>query len=159
LPPFVDQSGLRAALQNRAIVGIDADEQALARNRGLTYRVRGDIQRLPFRSASFDLASANMVVEHPALLFEEIARVLLGRAALDVYPTHYRANTEAALARLLNPVRWHLDRVEYVESSAQFAQVPPAAALELTAIRVLRSPRWQHFRTCLLVVAEPRPHA
>jgi predicted RNase H-like nuclease len=100
-----------------------------------------------------------MVVEHPALLFEEIARVLLGRAALDVYPTHYRANTEAALARLLNPVRWHLDRVEYVESSAQFAQVPPAAALELTAIRVLRSPRWQHFRTCLLVVAEPRPHA
>jgi SAM-dependent methyltransferase len=198
LPPFVDQAGLRPALQNRAIVGVDADERALARHRGLTYRVRGDIQRLPFRSASFDLVTANMVVEHvehPALLFDEIARVLrpggrlllhtpnatgyttrltrllpgrllapvagvlLGRAAVDVYPTHYRANTEAALAMLLNAGRWHLERIEYLESSAQFARVPPAAALELTAIRVFRSPRWQHLRACLLVVAERRPHA
>jgi SAM-dependent methyltransferase len=193
LPPFVSQNGIRTALANRVAVGIDADGQALARHRGLTYRVCGDVQRLPFRSGRFDLATANMVVEHveqPVLLFNEIARVLrpggrfllhtpnaegyttrltrlipdrlltplagvlLGRAAADVYPAHYRANTGTALAALLNGACWRLERVEYVESSAQLAHVPPAAALELAAIRMLRSPRWQHLRACLIVVAE-----
>jgi SAM-dependent methyltransferase len=195
LPPFVDQTRLREAIANRAIVGIDADDRALARHHGLTQRIRGDIQRLPFRSQSFDLATANMVVEHvehPALLFEEIARVLrpggrllihtpnasgyttrltrllpnhllaplagalLGRAEDDIYPTHYRANTEAVLTELLNGPQWRLDRLEYVESSAQLAHVPPAAALELAAIRLFRSPRWRHLCACLLVVAERR---
>jgi SAM-dependent methyltransferase len=193
LPPFVHQDPLRAAPANRVIVGIAGDGRALAGHRGLTYRVRGDIQRLPFRSASFDLATANMVVEHvehPASLFEEIARVLrpggrlllhtpnasgyttrltrlvpdrllaplagalVGRAPEDVYPTHYRANTEAALTALLNGPRWRLERLEYVESSAQLAHVPPAAAVELTAIRLFRARRWQHLRACLLVTAE-----
>jgi SAM-dependent methyltransferase len=195
LPPFVNQSSLHAPLANRTIVGIDADGRALANHRGLTYRVRGDIQRLPFRTASFDLATANMVVEHvehPALLFDEVARVLRpggrlllhtpnadgyttrltrlvpdrllaplagalsGRAAEDVYPTHYRANTEAQLVGLLNGARWRLDRLEYVESSAQLAHVPPAAAVELAAIRLFRSTRWQRLRACLLVIAERR---
>jgi SAM-dependent methyltransferase len=195
LPPFVNRKTLLAAHGDRAIVGIDADGEALARHRGLRHRVRGDIQRLPFRTGSFDLATANMVVEHvehPALLFDEIARVLRpggrlllhtpnadgyttrltqlipgrllrplagalsGRDVVDVYPTHYRANTNTELTRMLNGSQWRLERFDFVESSAQFAQLPPAAFLELTAIRAFRSARWQGLRACLLVVAERR---
>ena len=193
LPPFENRQGALAVGGNRSVVGIDADANALARHEGLRHRVRGDIQRLPFRSGSFDLATANMViehVEHPALLFDEIARVLRprgrlllhtpnaegyttrltqwipdrllrplagalsGRDAVDVYPTHYRANTEAAFERMLNGSLWQLERLDFVESSAQFAQIPPAAFLELAAIRAFRSVRWQRLRACLIVVAE-----
>jgi SAM-dependent methyltransferase len=195
LPPFVDQTSVFTTRANLAVVGIDADRDALARHERLRHRVHGDIQRLPFRAGSFDLATANMVVEHveqPALLFDEIARVLRpggrlllhtpnadgyttrltrlipgrllgplagvlsGRQAVDVYPTHYHANTETTLTRMLNGSRWRLERLDFVESSAQFAQVPPAAVVELTAIRAFRSARWQRLRACLLVLAERR---
>jgi SAM-dependent methyltransferase len=196
LPSFVDHARLHTARAKCTVVGIDADGSALARHHGLRHRVRGNIERLPFHDDSFDLATANMVVEHvahPDRLFAEIARVLrpagrlllhtpnangyttrltrllpdrflapladslLGRDAADVYPTYYRANTEAVLTTLLNGPCWRLDRIEYVESSAQLAHLPPAAALELAAIRLFRSPHWKHLRACLIVIAERRP--
>ena len=195
LPPFVSPQRLQEARSRCVSVGIDADGDALAKHRGLRHRVRGNIERLPFEAGMFDLATANMVVEHvasPQQLFAEIARVLkpggrlllhtpnaegyttrltrlvpdrllapiagtlLGRAAEDVYPTYYRANTEAVLTVLLNTPQWRLERLDHVESSAQFAQVPPAAALELAAIRLFRADRRKHLRACLIVVAERR---
>jgi hypothetical protein len=80
-----------------------------------------------------------MVVEHPALLFEEIARVLRPGGRLLLHTPNATRNT-TRLTRLL-PGR---------------LLAPVAGVL---AIRVFRSPRWQHFRACLLIVAEPRPHA
>lgn len=79
LPPFVNQDRLQAARARCVSVGIDADGSALAKHRGLRHRVRGNIERLPFQAGTFDLATANMVVEHvarPERLFAEIARVL-----------------------------------------------------------------------------------
>src|SRR5437868_4198644 len=61
------------------VVGIDADHASVAQHTGLKDKVTGDIERLPFRDDSFDLVSANMVVEHvrkPHLLLKEIHRVL-----------------------------------------------------------------------------------
>lgn len=71
------QAGIvRAA---RSVTGIDMDEQAIRGHKDISNRVVGDIQRLPFRDASFDLVTANVVVEHvahPDLLLEEVRRVL-----------------------------------------------------------------------------------
>ena len=63
----------------RSITGIDADIPSLSKHRTITRRVAGNIGRLPFADASFNLVTANMVVEHlddPEGQFREIARVL-----------------------------------------------------------------------------------
>jgi len=60
-------------------VGIDADLPSLSKHRMLKDRVLGDIERLPFRDHSFDLVTANMVVEHvqdPSGLLDEVSRIL-----------------------------------------------------------------------------------
>lgn len=61
------------------LVGLELDEAALRKHRTIGPKVVGDVSRLPFQDGSFDLVSANMVVEHleePALQFSEIQRVL-----------------------------------------------------------------------------------
>ena len=63
----------------RNVVGIDADLASLRKHRSIQIRVLGTIGRLPFRDESFDLVTANMVVEHldaPEIQFHEIARIL-----------------------------------------------------------------------------------
>jgi ubiquinone/menaquinone biosynthesis C-methylase UbiE len=60
-------------------VGLDYDLPSLMNHRSISLRVRGDIVKLPFRDSSFDLVTANMVVEHlenPAEQFAEVARIL-----------------------------------------------------------------------------------
>src|SRR5690348_823421 len=55
----------RAIVANcRSVTGIDYDMPSLAKHRSMTRLVRGDIAALPFREESFDLVTANMVVEH-----------------------------------------------------------------------------------------------
>ena len=61
------------------VVGIDMDYEALARHRSITQRCLSNVSNLPFRDGSFDLVTANMVVEHldaPRVQFAEVARVL-----------------------------------------------------------------------------------
>lgn len=63
-----------------APVGLDGDHAALRAHRELKLKVRGDVHRLPFSDRSFDLVTANMVVEHvsdPSALFTEVRRVLV----------------------------------------------------------------------------------
>ncbi len=63
----------------RMVVGIDVDHLSLRKNSLLRNKLRGDIQRLPFPDESFDLVTANVVVEHvpdPQKLLREIHRVL-----------------------------------------------------------------------------------
>lgn len=62
-----------------SVAGIDADLPSLRKHATFSRLVCGDITRLPFRSDSFDLVTANMVVEHlddPTAQFREIHRVL-----------------------------------------------------------------------------------
>jgi ubiquinone/menaquinone biosynthesis C-methylase UbiE len=61
------------------IVGTDANVESLKRHALLTGRVASDITWLPFQSGSFDLVTANMVMEHvrdPEQVLREVRRVL-----------------------------------------------------------------------------------
>jgi SAM-dependent methyltransferase len=61
------------------ITGIDLDWDGLCRHPGIRDRVFGNLEKLPFAAGSFDVVSANMVVEHlerPEQTAAEIHRVL-----------------------------------------------------------------------------------
>lgn len=65
--------------QCRRVIGLDLCLEALLTHRSIRQRVVGDVSHLPFNSQSFDLVTANMVVEHlsdPVRQFAEIRRVL-----------------------------------------------------------------------------------
>ena len=63
----------------RMAVGLDYDWLSLLKHRSFRDRIRGNISSLCLRENSFDLVSANMVMEHldkPAVQYREILRVL-----------------------------------------------------------------------------------
>lgn len=177
--------------RSRTVTGIDYDLPSLAKHRSMRRLVRGDIASLPFRDASFDLVTANMVVEHltrPDLQFREIARVLRpggllllhtpnakgystlagrlvpeaakrvlikaldSRSPDDVFPTHYRANTERALTTVAAQSGLTLESCSLVATDAMFAVVPPLAAAELLLIRLLMLDRFRKFRSNIIAL-------
>jgi SAM-dependent methyltransferase len=195
LPDFVARRRHPMDLERTRIraVGLDPDLRALQRNASMHLRVRGGGEALPFRGDSFDLVSANMVLEHvadPARLFGEVsrvlrsggrflvhtpntggystlmtrmvpqrhrrraARVLHNRDEYDVYPTHYRANAESVLRNLSAAAGLLVQRLEFVETSAQLVAVPLLMLGELMLVRILRRRRLRRFRPCLIAEFE-----
>ena len=69
-----------AELMLRAsVVGMDIDEGAIGRHRSIRRRAVGTLEHLPFRDGSFDIVTANVVMEHvedPAAVLTEVHRVL-----------------------------------------------------------------------------------
>ena len=79
LPSWRRMEELQLIKNCRAIFGIDYDLQSLKAHSTISKKLRGDITKLPFRGKSFDLVTANMVVEHlddPDSQFREINRIL-----------------------------------------------------------------------------------
>jgi ubiquinone/menaquinone biosynthesis C-methylase UbiE len=175
----------------RTVTGIDYDLTSLTRHRSVRRLVRGDISWLPYRDESFDVVTANMVVEHlrdPEEQFREIARVLRpgglvllhtpnllgystvlnrlfpawlkrtvirtldGRSPDDVFPTFYRANTARRLATVAESAGLPVDSVQMVGSDPMFAVIPPLAAIELVALRVLLTRPFRRFRIGIIAV-------
>jgi ubiquinone/menaquinone biosynthesis C-methylase UbiE len=65
--------------RSRQLIGIDLDWDGLRKNKFVSGGVLGNLEALPFPSASFDVATANMVVEHlanPEAVLREVRRVL-----------------------------------------------------------------------------------
>jgi SAM-dependent methyltransferase len=87
----------------------------------------------------------------PNVLKKPLIRVLEGRAAGDVFPTWYRANTEADLARVGERTGLDLDWVRPIRTDAVFAMILPLAVPELVWIRMLDSENLREHRPDLLV--------
>jgi len=87
----------------RRVYGVDCDLESLRRHRTIRFRSRGNITALPFADGSFDLVTANMVVEHladPLAEFREIARVLRA-GGMFLFHTPNDLNYQVQLGRLL----------------------------------------------------------
>lgn len=79
LPTWRHESEVNLVSRCRVVVGLDYDLQSLKKHSTITAKLRGDIAHLPFPDGSFDLVTANMVVEHldnPKAQFNEVFRVL-----------------------------------------------------------------------------------
>lgn len=103
LPPWMRGHERGLNLERWSVTGIDMDARAIARHRGLTHRVIGTGEQLPFDDNAFDLITANMVVEHvqaPNRLFAEISRILApgGRVIIHTPNVH---GYSTVIARLL----------------------------------------------------------
>jgi SAM-dependent methyltransferase len=182
----------------RPLAGIDLDLAALRMNDHVRWRALASGEALPFTAGSFDLVTANMVLEHvaePERLFREVARVLVPggrflihtpnvhgyttaatrlvpeallaplafllhrRQSEDVYPTHYRANSVAALHGLAEQCGFVVSQLRYVQSSPQFVRMLPLLVPEMVLISALRARVLERARPCLLATLERRPAA
>ena len=81
-----------------------------------------------------------------------LIRLLEGRAAHDVFPTHYRANTQRAIGALADRLGFGVERLHMTATTAQFSVIPPLAVLELLWIRALLRPGLRDLRTNIIAV-------
>ncbi len=91
------------AARSRHLVGIDMDLRGMKAHATIREAVFGDIARLPFDTGSFDIVTANMVVEHlevPGCVLQEVHRVLRP-GGLFVFHTPNRKAVMIRIARLL----------------------------------------------------------
>lgn len=61
-------------------IGIDLDESSLKGNKLFKYRIKGNLEELPFKDNSFDVILCQNVIEHlekPEKVFKEFSRTLL----------------------------------------------------------------------------------
>ena len=74
------------------------------------------------------------------------------RRPADLFPTHYRINSEALLNKYGHLSGFSDISVRYILSDAQMVMVPPLAVAELFAIRLLMKHRFRHLRTNLIAL-------
>jgi ubiquinone/menaquinone biosynthesis C-methylase UbiE len=87
----------------KTVVGVDYDFGSLLHHRSIRMKVQSDIGTLPFADSSFNLVTANMVVEHldnPEKQFNEVARVLK-RGGIFIFLTPNASGYFAVLRRLV----------------------------------------------------------
>ncbi|MGD0568921.1 MAG: methyltransferase domain-containing protein [Candidatus Sulfotelmatobacter sp.] len=88
-------------------VGCDVDLQSVRKHRNMRRLVLGSAEALPFRNASFDLITCNMVVEHlsdPQKSFSEMVRILSPGGQLVIHTPNllnYAVFLNHTLARLV----------------------------------------------------------
>ena len=103
LPDWMRSTDRRLDIERWSVVGIDMDAQAIARHPALEHRLIGNGEQMPFADNTFDLVTANMVVEHvaePARLFAEIGRILAPGGRVIIHTPNARGYT-TALTRML----------------------------------------------------------
>jgi ubiquinone/menaquinone biosynthesis C-methylase UbiE len=96
------------------IVGIDYDFDSIKCNRSISLKLQGNIAQLPFRNDSFDLITANMVVEHldsPGEQFLEINRIMKPKG-LFLFRTPHVFGYGVLMARLVP--KWLKERLIYL---------------------------------------------
>jgi SAM-dependent methyltransferase len=96
------------------VVGLDCDLPSLRGNRSVPLRVCGSLSHLPFRECVFDLATANMVMEHldrPDEQFQEAHRVLTPGGLLVIHTPNALGYQTLAARLVPRPLRSWLVRL------------------------------------------------
>jgi ubiquinone/menaquinone biosynthesis C-methylase UbiE len=104
----------------KSFVGIDYDLRSLVKHRALTKKVRGNIEHLPFKDQSFDLITANVVLEHvkePISVLKEVRRILKPGGNF-LFHTPNLVGYTTTIARLL-PDAVKLKIVPYLQARPQ----------------------------------------
>lgn len=89
--------------RTRLAVGIDLDFPALKAHRGLRARIYGDLTHIPLKDQTFDVITANMVVEHldqPAAVFGQVHRLLKPGGLFVFHTTNARNPFLSAAAKI-----------------------------------------------------------
>lgn len=104
---------------SRSICGIDLDWLGLKAHPGLKRKVFGNLEHLPFAESSFDLISANMVVEHleaPLDVLKEIYRCLQPGGRFVFHTPNYNGWATRVADRVPEAIKkrliWALERRE-----------------------------------------------
>ncbi len=87
----------------------------------------------------------------PEWLKGKLIYLLEGREEQDIFPTHYKANTEAQVKMLAQANGFEVLQLDLIATDAIFAMVPPIAALELLWIKVLMTKPFRSLRTNMIV--------
>jgi ubiquinone/menaquinone biosynthesis C-methylase UbiE len=86
----------------------------------------------------------------PSRLRPQLAQLLQGRDARDVYPTFYRANTPSALRALARDAGLSVAAIETVISAPQLYRLPLVRWLEAWLLRALERDRLGRWRPCII---------
>ena len=87
----------------------------------------------------------------PEWLKGKLIYLLEGREEHDIFPTHYKANTEAQVKTLAQANGFEVLQLDLIATDAIFAMFPPLAALELLWIRLLMTQPFRNLRTNMIV--------
>jgi len=87
----------------------------------------------------------------PDWLKGKLIYLLEGREEQDVFPTHYKANTEAQVKALAKESGFEVLQLDLIATDAIFAMFPPLAALELLWIRLLMTQPFRSIRSNMIV--------
>jgi 2-polyprenyl-3-methyl-5-hydroxy-6-metoxy-1,4-benzoquinol methylase len=157
--PQADEHELRIIRSARSVFGIDQDFISLTDNRTVSMRVAGDCSRLPFANGSFDLLTANMVVEHvadPDALLRE-ARRILKPGGLLVFHTP-NLHSYATFMSTLVPESWKKRLVGVIEGRKDVDVFPTLYRMNVPS-RIYAFAKKNGFRVTQLYMAESSAQA
>ncbi len=124
LPEWMRNREREVVHPTHVIIGMDTNLPALLDNNSVTWRVVGDLENAPFRPESFDLVSANTVVEHlqdPESALAEVRRMLRPHGVF-IFHTPNLLNYQTVLAAILprGIKRWLIRHLEGREDTDIF---------------------------------------
>lgn len=114
LPPWLSSLEKEVLQRTPNLFGIDPDHSSLCDNDFTPNKLQASLDALPFIDRTFDVVTANMVVEHlenPAEQFSEIARVLRPGGIFIFHTPNIYGYTTLLSAAMPEPLKTQLVQV------------------------------------------------
>ena len=149
--PFADAS-LDVVSANMVVEHLAAPTDVLTE----VHRVLSPNGTFVFHTPSYYHWGTLVATALPDRLKKLLIRLLEGRVEADVFPTHYRMNTPAAIRRHAGRCGFEVVRLQHVSSSATLQMLGPLVVLELLYIRLIRLAALAPLRSGLVVTLRKR---